>query len=148
MIVLLHQNELIAAHEDLEVVQEYLSYQEDPDEYQLLSLKKKKTRELIRRAEFPDIYLVRYKNRYVPSQYVDVCMIRDREYDQELRWVRDVLFRDIELIEDKKLRKSYLRVIANLDARIEDAGTPTHKDLVEMQRIEDERQMAKIRWGL
>lgn len=96
MYIVVKDKEIIAAHEDIEVVTDYIINQEDSQAFKVLKVKKSKTRELERIPDFEEIYLVRYGEYYVPFAQYNALKELNGQRDFDLRYCRDILLRLLE----------------------------------------------------
>lgn len=93
---------IIAIHKKLDVVEEYI----DENELQCHIIKIKKAHEYrLDTQKFSDLYLVKYRDKYVPESY---SRLISRECS-ELEYIRDELDR---LLEDERLAKKDRKYIA------------------------------------
>lgn len=142
MYIIVKDKQIIAAHDDIEVVHEYWNSQNDPD-MKILKVKKKKSAELIEIPDFENIYLVRYGDFYVPYEQYEALKELNGQRDFDLRYCRDVLFRLLEenVVSTKEasiLKKTLPIVISQIES-IDDseyeALDKLRKDLEEMKPL-------------
>ena len=148
MYLIIRDDEIIAAHEECSVVEEYLSYQKNPDKYRIIKLKKKKSAEASKADWFQDVYLVEYKDKYVPSEYYEYLVANGAHWEFDMTSCRNTL---VNLLTSdampEKMKRAYKRVIEDLTKRISDAGDVSEETLRLVKDFEEEYKHAKDRWG-
>lgn len=147
MYVLMNRTrDLIAAHESLDVVNEYLSYQPDPSGYKILKLKKMKKRELSEDASFHDIYLTRYVGQYIPAKFNVIMEEYEGNMNYSMRSTLNILYDMMTSCEDSKLKKSYKRVIDDISKRLLSEEPIPHDVLEQELQLYDDRMSALEGW--
>ena len=101
-VVLDKHDQVIAFHEDEEVVERYVKKIYELHKIGLRIKKIKKSSEYKLQTK-DDLYLVRYHNVYVQSGYLVYLELRDEDFLEDELYVRDILCR---MLEFNKLRKS------------------------------------------
>lgn len=122
MYIVLRDDKIIAAHDDLDVVSEYVIHQPSKDIMRILKIKKQKADALLEEiSEFENLYLVRYGDSYLPyDQYLIIKNIsQQRDYD--MKYCVDILYRILEenIPQSKKDIAAIHRVIYILENEIE-----------------------------
>lgn len=139
MYVVLRNKEIIAAHDDSEVVFEYVRSQTDSSDMKILKIKKHKTRELENIPIFEDIYLVRYGNFYVPYEQYQVLKDLSIQKDMDLVYCRDILMRILEDgLESTKDVSVIQKAISIVISQIEELDSADYDELNKLQKSMNE----------
>ena len=99
--------EIIAIHDDADIVREFISQQQNSDDFDIIKIKNKKKIRL--KPEYEDLYLVICNGQYVPYELYDTLK---KEYDAgnyDLITCRETLYR---LIGDGELSKKEIDSIS------------------------------------
>lgn len=138
MYVVMKNKELIAAHEDKDIILEYICSQNDPS-MEILKIKKRKSRKLEETSSFLDIYLVRYGNFYVPYGQYEAIKDVNGQRDFDLKYCRDILFR---LLEEKSVVKedmpAVMKTISIVISEIESLDDNDYDQLEKLHRLCEE----------
>lgn len=136
MYVVLKDKEIIAAHEDQEVVCEYVNSQSDYSELRILKIKKHKSREVQTIPVFEDIYLVRYGSYYVTFEQYKVLKELSSQRDFDLKYCRDILMRLLEedVIDSKKDTSVIQKAVSIVISQIEELDTPDYDELEKIRK--------------
>ena len=126
-------NNIIAFHDDLEVVELYKDHvtRSNPDlpELHIGKIKKKKMKRI---DDYDELYLVRYSDTYVQSGYLIYLELLSDQFIYDEQQCRDVLLRILECrdITDKE-RKSIERTVKVVDRILQESKefTPSLKEL-------------------
>lgn len=133
------ENEFLAVHEELDVIESYLYERKDKDECQIIKIKKHKRKELELNGIFSDIYLVRFKDKYLPYQYYESMKDIDSEIDYDLRYCRDILNRILEdgqiSIKESKILIQAIKIVSDQLANIELPDEQILKELNEYRTM-------------
>lgn len=133
------RQEFVAFHEEKEVVTSYLIniVKNHQDEEVPLSICKLKNKKAKRIENFEGLYLVRYNDTYVQSDWVEYIGICSDDLVADDKFVKDILLRMLECgrVTDKKEIKTIVRAIKIIDRLLEDSKTytPTLKELKIME---------------
>ena len=132
--------EIIAYHEDEEVVEFYLDSVEDDkkDDLSIIKIKKKYKEEIVKKYE--DLHLVRFRNTYVQSGYLIFIKLSSQDILDDEEYARDILLRIIETQnlnnnEIKKLSKA-IEVVDRL-INEDKTYTPSYNELKRMRNHYD-----------
>lgn len=132
--------EIIAYHEDEEVVEFYLDSVEDDkkDDLSIIKIKKKYKEEIVKKYE--DLHLVRFRNTYVQSGYLIYIKLSSQDILDDEEYARDILLRIIETQnlnnnEIKKLSKA-IEVVDRL-INEDKTYTPSYNELKRMRNHYD-----------
>lgn len=132
--------EIIAYHEDEEVVEFYLDSVEDDkkDDLSIIKIKKKYKEEIVKKYE--DLHLVRFRNTYVQSGYLIYIKLSSQDILDDEEYTRDILLRIIETQnlnnnEIKKLSKA-IEVVDRL-INEDKTYTPSYNELKRMRNHYD-----------
>lgn len=132
--------EIIAYHEDEEVVEFYLDSVEDDkkDDLSIIKIKKKYKEEIVKNYE--DLHLVRFRNTYVQSGYLIYIKLSSQDILDDEEYARDILLRIIETQnlnnnEIKKLSKA-IEVVDRL-INEDKTYTPSYNELKRMRNHYD-----------
>lgn len=140
MYVVLRDKEIIAAHDDREVILEYVNSQSESSDMKILKIKKHKSREVESIPVFENIYLVRYGNFYVPyEQYVALKELScQRDFD--LKYCRDILMRILEedTLDSKKDISAIQKAISIVISQIEELDSADYDELDKIRKSIDE----------
>ena len=126
-------NNMIAFHDELEVVEKYKEYVKRsnpnlPDLY-VGKIKKKKMKRIY---NYENLYLVRYSDTYVQSGYLVYLEILSDQFIYDERYCKDILLRILECreITDKE-RKSIERTVKIVDRFLQESKefTPSLDEL-------------------
>lgn len=139
MYVVLRDKEIIAAHDDEEVVFEYIRSQSDSSNMKILKIKKHKSRELEGIPVFEDIYLVRYGNFYVPYEQYTVLKDLSNQRDMDLIYCRDILMRILEEgLDSTKEVSAIQKAISIVISQIEELDSVDYDELNKLQKSMNE----------
>lgn len=146
MYLVIRNHKVIAAHHDLDIVEQYVSSQSSND-MKILQLKKKKAKELREHTEFEDIYLVRYGDNYIPYDQYMVMKDLSSQRDYDLTYCRDVLFRLLEegTVDSEKDISAIKRVILLLERTLEPQNDLNY-DQIESIKSEMLRQREEMNY--
>lgn len=124
MYIIVKGKEIIAAHDDEDIITEYLRSQDNSSDMELLKVKKKKSRELEQVPSFLDVYLVRYGDFYVPYSQYEALKNLTSQRDFDLKYCRDILFRLLEegIVEKKDIQavKKTLNIVMSQIESLDD----------------------------
>ena len=128
--------EIVAYHEDEDVVEFYLDSVEDDkkEDLSIIKIKKKYKEEILRKYE--DLHLVRFGNTYVQSGYIVYIKLSSQDMIDDEEYARDILLRIIETQnlnnnEIKKLSKA-IEVVDRL-INEDKTYTPSYSELKRMR---------------
>lgn len=128
--------EIIAYHEDEEIVEFYLDSVEDDkkDDLSIIKIKKKYKEEIIKKYE--DLHLVRFGNTYVQSGYIIYIKLSSQDILDDEEYTRDILLRIIETqnLNDNEIKK-LSKAIEVVDRLINEdkTYTPSYSELKRMK---------------
>lgn len=132
--------EIIAYHEDEDVVEYYLDSVEDDkkDDLSIIKIKKKYREEIIKK--YDDLHLVRFRNTYVQSGYLIYIKLASQDILEDEEYARDILLRIIETqnIDKDKIKKltKAIEVIEDLIDN-DETYTPSYSELQRMRNHYD-----------
>ena len=132
--------EIIAYHEDEDVVEYYLDSVEDDkkDDLSIIKIKKKYREEII--PKYDDLHLVRFRNTYVQSGYLIYIKLASQDILEDEEYARDILLRIIETqnIDKDKIKKltKAIEVIEDLIDN-DETYTPSYSELQRMRNHYD-----------
>lgn len=140
MYLVIRDKQIIAAHHELDIVEDYVSNQSSKDEMRILKLKKRKEAELESTSGFEDIYLVRYGEHYIPYRHYMVMKDLSEQRDYDLKYCRDVLFRLLEedVVHNKKDLSAIKRVILLLEGEMEPLDDSDYDNLESLRKDFDD----------
>lgn len=131
-------NTLVAYHEDLDVVNEYISNVKVSHPDTDLIVGKMSEKYIKKKDPKHDLYLVRYSETYVQTGYVSYLEIESSQYIYDMRYVKEIIIRTIDQwkddLNDKDIK--HLKKTAKIfDDILFDAEsfTPTLDELKGMQ---------------
>lgn len=131
-------NTLVAYHEDLDVVNEYISNVKVSHPDTDLIVGKMSEKYVKKKDPKHDLYLVRYSETYVQTGYVSYLEIESSQYIYDMRYVKEIIIRTIDQwkddLNDKDIK--HLKKAAKIfDDILFDAEsfTPTLDELKGMQ---------------
>lgn len=131
-------NTLVAYHEDLDVVNEYISNVKVSHPDTDLIVGKMSEKYVKKKDPKHDLYLVRYSETYVQTGYVSYLEIESSQYIYDMRYVKEIIIRTIDQwkddLNDKDIK--HLKKTAKIfDDILFDAEsfTPTLDELKGMQ---------------
>lgn len=137
MYCVLSNKEIIAFHKKRYVCDVYIknlkdTYKDDDGEF-ILYIKKIKDKKARLHQDFDKLYLVRYGDTYIQSEYIDYVSIQTEQIMHDNKYAMDVLIRliDTEFPLSKKEKKYVENTIAILYNIIkeDEKYTPSLKDL-------------------
>ena len=136
---------IIAYHEDKEVVQTYIEnlLKSNDNEELNLSLVKIKNKIIEKNRRLDDLYLVRYGSTYIQTGYLIYLQIVSDDIANENIYIKDLLLRTLEVYklsdkEAKTLTKA-VKVIEKIIKR-ENCYTPTIEELNRYKMLYEEYQ--------
>lgn len=132
--------EIIAYHEDEDVVEYYLDSVEDDkkDDLSIIKIKKKYREEIIKK--YDDLHLVRFRNTYVQSGYLIYIKLASQDILEDEEYARDILLR---IIETQNIDKDKIKKLTKAIEVIEDlidndkTYTPSYSELQRMRNHYD-----------
>ena len=135
-----YHNELVAVHDDRDVIAKFMNSQSNKNELSVVKIKKKLKDDPI----LSDIYLVRYHDSYVPYNLYDTMKDMSDEYTSDYKFCIDILYRLLEEKDDLKPKevKSLMKVISILNDEIDEdvvSDLKTLRDIKEMDLMFKER---------
>ena len=93
-------NTLVAYHEDLDVVNEYVSNVKVSHPDTDLIVGKMSEKYVKKKDPKHDLYLVRYSETYVQTGYVSYLEIESSQYIYDMRYVKEIIIRTIDQWKD------------------------------------------------
>lgn len=132
MYAVIFQKQIIAIHDELQVVEEFVQNQPSSDEFSIVKLKGKKSKN----EKYQDLYLVICNGEYVPYNLYSTLK-KERDCDNhDLIMCKETLFKLLsETSLDKKERKSIRKTLIILDdiiAKPSGISYSTIKDIHDM----------------
>lgn len=131
-------NNLIAYHEDKDVVTGFVKQQKN-DDIQVVKIKKKKRKKILDDIDCQELYLVQYGDEYVPYEYYNTMKGITDQYEYDLVYCKNILYR---LLEDgdrsKKDTKAIIKTISILTKEIESSNNLTMQELELWKELDKE----------
>lgn len=99
--------EIIAIHDDIDIVKEFINQQQNSNDFNIVKIKNKK--KIRSTPEYEDLYLVIFNGQYVPYELYDTLKRESDAGNYDLIACRETLYR---LIEDGGLSKKEVEYIS------------------------------------
>lgn len=138
MYIAIKDNNIIAAHDDYDILMEYVETQ--TSDVSALKVKKKKSKELEDNPDFSEIYLVRYGQYYIPYNQYRAMKDLSSQRDDDLKYCRDVLYRILEEgnLKSKKDISAINKAILVVESEIESLDDPSYEKMSKLTSEMDE----------
>ena len=89
-------DEIIAFHDEYEVVERFTTSFSPNDDIKIIKIKKKKEKHIRKNPSYDELYLVRYGDNYIPMNLFLISQEEDCEKNYDLKYCKDVLYRILE----------------------------------------------------
>lgn len=127
-------NNLIAYHEEKEVVNKFIEQQKN-DDIQIIKIKKKKKKEILDDMDCQELYLVQYGEEYVPYEYYDTIKGITDQYSYDLIYCKNILYR---LLEDgERSKKDMKAIFKTISIITEELSSSCNLSIQELETIRD-----------
>lgn len=126
--------EIVAIHDDADIVREFISQQQNSDDFDMIKIKNKK--KIRSKPEYEDLYLVICNGQYVPYELYDTLKKEYGAGNYDLITCRETLYR---LVEDGGLSKkeidSIFKTLKILSDRISEPIDLNYDSLKELDGL-------------
>lgn len=117
---------LIAIHDDINVVRQFLRDQKNI-KFNIIKIKKEYKKKIKKDTRYTDLYLVRYGDSYIPYELMSTFKRMTDQYNYDLNYCKDILFR---LLEDpKRTKKETEHIQQTISILLDEIQSNSHIDI-------------------
>ena len=135
----LKDNNLIALHKDMEVIEEFIDNEEGV--FDIILISRKKSKHIKNSYEYEDLDLVKSGNQYLPRKYAFVKENESNSFTYDLQITKSFLKKllNVESINHKE-EKSIKKTLRTIDKRKKDIK----KSFIDMNTLENIHELDKL----